>query len=87
MNTPERTCLGCRQRAPKAELVRLAWNDQDGTVVVDHRQRLPGRGAYLHPACTQLAVKKLPLGRALRRPVDPEQAATVLAAQAAPGAD
>ena len=47
------------------ELVRLVW--QQG-VVLDHRQRLPGRGAYLHPeaACLRQALRRRAVGRALR---------------------
>jgi predicted RNA-binding protein YlxR (DUF448 family) len=69
---PVRTCVGCRRKADKSELVRLVWQ---GTVVVDRAQRAPGRGAYLHPgpACAALAVKRRSLGRALRvTGVDPE---------------
>lgn len=86
MTPPVRTCLGCRGRAAKSELVRLAWNNADGVVVVDVAQVLPGRGCYVHPGCAgQVARRKL-LGRALRRQVDGEQAAALLAALAATAA-
>lgn len=60
-----RTCIGCRRTAGKAELVRLVW--QQG-VVIDHRQRQPGRGAYLHPetVCLTQALRRRAVGRALR---------------------
>ncbi len=65
MSSPVRTCIGCRRPAGKTELVRLVW--QQG-VVLDHRQRLPGRGAYLHPQvdCLQQALRRRAVGRALR---------------------
>jgi predicted RNA-binding protein YlxR (DUF448 family) len=69
--TPVRTCIGCRERAPKGALVRLVWRDG---VMVDERQTAPGRGAYLHRsrACLDKAVKRRALARALRVPgVDP----------------
>ncbi|HEY4267760.1 MAG TPA: YlxR family protein, partial [Galbitalea sp.] len=63
---PVRTCLGCRQRAPRSSLVRLVA--RDGRVVVDAAARLPGRGAWVHPApeCVASAVQRKALGRALR---------------------
>lgn len=77
--TPERTCIGCRQRAEKADLVRLAWDAAAAQVVVDPRQRVAGRGCYLHPGCGPDAVRRRAVGRALRRPVVPEQVVAVLA--------
>lgn len=67
MGRPQRTCLGCRSKADKSELVRLVWQHD---VVIDIRQREPGRGAYLHPGadCLALAVRRRALGRALRVP-------------------
>ncbi len=67
-----RTCVGCRRKAEKSELVRLVWQQ---TCVVDPAQREPGRGAYLHrgPDCLAAALKRRSLGRALRvGGVDPE---------------
>ncbi|MEO6532432.1 MAG: YlxR family protein [Pseudolysinimonas sp.] len=63
---PVRTCLGCRQRAPRSSLVRLVA--RDGRVVVDAAARLPGRGAWVHPdlGCIEGAVSRKALGRALR---------------------
>ena len=65
VSVPIRMCVGCRQRAPKAELLRLVWN---GGPVVDVDQREPGRGAYLHRdvECLERAVRRRSMGRALR---------------------
>jgi predicted RNA-binding protein YlxR (DUF448 family) len=81
---PIRTCLGCRGRLAKSELIRLAWNNTAGVVVVDDGQVMPGRGCYVHPGCADQVARRKLLGRALRRPVDGEQAAALLAALAAP---
>jgi predicted RNA-binding protein YlxR (DUF448 family) len=61
-----RTCLGCRQRASPSSLVRLVA--RDGRVVVDAAARLPGRGAWVHPApaCVTTAIQRKAFGRALR---------------------
>ena len=44
--TAERTCISCGAPAPRGELMRVVL-DPDGRPVVDTRQRLPGRGAYV----------------------------------------
>jgi predicted RNA-binding protein YlxR (DUF448 family) len=70
-----RTCVGCRSRAPKRELVRIARAphgarvDPDGTA--------PGRGAYVHRdgACVRAALGKGTLARALRVGLDQDELA------------
>lgn len=79
MTGPERTCIGCRLKARKPELVRLVWDGQTGVVVVDTAQVRAGRGCYLHPGCGPAAAKRRAVGRALRRPVDAAQAEALLA--------
>ncbi|MGW1627199.1 YlxR family protein [Streptomyces sp. NPDC002172] len=65
---PERTCVGCRQRAAKTELLRIVAIEDE--CVPDPRGTLPGRGAYVHPAqvCLDQAVRRRALPRALRAP-------------------
>ncbi|WP_073910852.1 YlxR family protein [Streptomyces sp. CB00455] len=63
---PERTCVGCRERAAKNDLLRIvAVGD---ACVPDPRGTLPGRGAYVHPAvvCLDQAVRRRAFPRALR---------------------
>ena len=68
---PVRTCVGCRKRAAKRELLRVtAGSDTDGrpAVVPDPPGTAPGRGAHLHPVpeCYELAVRRKAFARALR---------------------
>ncbi|MEV5985154.1 YlxR family protein [Streptomyces sp. NPDC052051] len=65
---PERTCVGCRERAAKSELLRIVMIEE--VCVPDPRGTLPGRGAYVHPAsaCLDLAVRRRAFPRALRVP-------------------
>lgn len=77
---PSRTCLGCRQRRPKRDLVRLV-RMPSGVVVVDASGAAPGRGAYVcrDGACVERVLKGGRLSHAFRapsRPV-PELAAAV----------
>ncbi len=66
-NGPQRTCLACRQAKDKGQLVRYVLAP-DGSVVVDYRQRLPGRGAYtcIDRHCLQVSVKKNAFQRSFR---------------------
>ncbi|MFE4539807.1 YlxR family protein [Streptomyces scopuliridis] len=63
---PERTCVGCRKRAAKNDLLRIVVAGEQ--CVPDQRGTLPGRGAYMHPAliCLDLAVRRRAFPRAFR---------------------
>ncbi|MGV1029381.1 MAG: YlxR family protein [Dermatophilaceae bacterium] len=68
---PVRTCIGCRRKDSWSVLVRVvAVKDETGTtqIVPDPRQRMPGRGAWLHPSsqCFENAVRRRAFVRALR---------------------
>ncbi|MBL3671417.1 YlxR family protein [Streptomyces sp. M2CJ-2] len=65
---PERTCVGCRERAVKEELLRIVAIED--ACVPDPRGTLPGRGAYVHPVpvCLDQAVRRRAFPRALRVP-------------------
>ena len=72
---PQRTCIACRQIRNKQQLVRYVVAP-DGAVLVDYRQRLPGRGTYtcIVKDCLLNAVKKNSFQRGFKeqcRPVDP----------------
>ncbi|MET9363999.1 YlxR family protein [Streptomyces sp. NPDC006632] len=63
---PERTCVGCRERAAKSDLLRIVVIE--GACAPDPRGTLPGRGAYVHPAsvCLDQAVRRRAFSRAFR---------------------
>jgi hypothetical protein len=65
-----RTCIGCRERAPRRELRRwvLAHEGDRARIVPDDRCGLPGRGAWLHDdeQCIEQAIRRRAFRRALR---------------------
>ncbi len=63
---PVRTCVGCRTRAAKNELLRVVADH--GALAPDPARRAPGRGAHLHPTveCLELALRRRAFTRALR---------------------
>ncbi|HEX6196742.1 MAG TPA: YlxR family protein [Jiangellaceae bacterium] len=82
-----RTCVGCRSRADKSDLLRVVavvdtsqlatepkGAGRAGQVVPDVRGRLPGRGAYLHRdrGCLDLAERRRAFTRALRLAAPPD---------------
>nr|WP_199589472.1 YlxR family protein [Blastococcus sp. TF02A-26] len=58
--------MGCRQRAPVTDLLRVVV--RSGALVPDPRRRLPGRGASVHPTpeCLNAAERRRAFPRALR---------------------
>jgi hypothetical protein len=72
---PERSCVGCRARAPKAELLRVARTPTG--VRVDPLDAVPGRGAYIHrdAECVAAALNGSALPRALRTGLAQEELA------------
>ncbi len=70
---PERMCVACRERGTSDDLLRLVVHPTDGTLVLDVKGKLPGRGAWVHPmasCCQVLESKPNLLGRHLNAPVD-----------------
>ena len=43
---PERTCMGCNEKKPKKELIRIVKN-KEGEINVDRTGKMQGRGAYI----------------------------------------
>ena len=68
-----RTCVGCRQRGNRSDLVRIA--NFQGNLSVDSDKKLPGRGSWLHKKtkCLETAVERKAFGRAFRGKADLEQ--------------
>jgi predicted RNA-binding protein YlxR (DUF448 family)/ribosomal protein L30E len=68
---PERTCIGCRGVFKKEDVVRIVAGPAG--VVIDYREKLPGRAAYVCPRaeCITPALAKGSLSRALHLKVAP----------------
>jgi predicted RNA-binding protein YlxR (DUF448 family) len=64
---PERTCVACRTKRDKGQLVRIVVSAEG--VEVDSTKTAPGRGAYVcdNDICLRTATQKGTLARALRR--------------------
>ncbi len=70
---PMRQCVGCREMKPKRELIRVV-RSPEGTVSLDFRGKMPGRGAYVCPQeqCLKKARRSKALERAFSTPLPPE---------------
>jgi predicted RNA-binding protein YlxR (DUF448 family)/ribosomal protein L30E len=66
-DTPQRSCLGCRQARDKGLLLRFVLSP-DGEAVPDIESKLPGRGAYtcVNNQCLQSALKQRQFSRAFK---------------------
>jgi uncharacterized protein len=76
---PERTCVGCRSKSEKRDLVRVV-RGPDGMIAFDPTGRAPGRGAYVHRAraCLRQAVRRGAIARALRASLGEAEAARLV---------
>ena len=81
---PLRTCIACREKRPKRELLRVVCTPE-GSVDIDVQGKRAGRGAYVCPRveCLQVAVQAQRLSRALKCQVSSEEAAALEAQIAA----
>ena len=59
-----RTCIGCRGRSSPDGLLRVVL--VEGVVTPDPEATRPGRGAWLHPGCLEVAERRKAFTRALR---------------------
>ena len=55
---PQRTCIGCREKKDKKELIRIV-KDKEGNITLDRTGRANGRGAYIcdNIQCLEKAIK------------------------------
>ena len=67
MTINPRTCVGCRRRDARDNLVRVVA--ADSALEVDEKARLHGMGAWIHrdPACLNRALRSRAFERALRQ--------------------
>ncbi|WP_027496746.1 YlxR family protein [Rhodococcus sp. JG-3] len=68
---PNRTCVGCRERVPAADLLRIVVREAGSyefALVPDIRHSMSGRGAWLHynRECLHNAERRRVFGRAFR---------------------
>ena len=70
---PMRQCLGCREKKPKKELVRVV-RSPEGAVSIDFKGKAPGRGAYVchSTECLKKAIRSKALDRNLEKVIPPE---------------
>ena len=63
---PLRTCMGCNEKRPKKELIRIV-KQKDGNVEVDKTGKMEGRGAYIcnNIECLNKVIKTKRLERTL----------------------
>jgi len=79
-HAPERTCIACRGKRPKWELVRVVRTPQGG-LEIDPRGKKAGRGAYLcrRQECWEIGLKRRRLQHALKAEIVSEQHAELIA--------
>lgn len=70
---PERMCIGCREKKPKRELVRIVRSPEQ-EITVDFTGKKPGRGAYVcvSSECLKKLIRSKGLDRALQVPIESE---------------
>ena len=64
MGLPIRSCIACRKRENQIDLLRVVKSE--GKVLPDSAKRMPGRGAWLHPQCLEMAINRRAFERALK---------------------
>ncbi len=70
---PQRQCMGCRERKPKKEMLRVV-RTTEGPVILDFSGKANGRGAYVcpDPECLKKARKSRSLERCLETDIPQE---------------
>ena len=69
---PERQCVGCREKKPKNEFIRIVRTAENGDIEIDRGGRKPGRGAYICPSKACLKKARRRLSQALDCPIPDE---------------
>ena len=77
---PLRSCVGCREKKPKRELVRIV-RTPEGEGLLDLTGKKSGRGVYICPreACFKQALKAKQLEKNLERSISEEVIAEITA--------
>ncbi|HEY49313.1 MAG TPA: YlxR family protein [Dehalococcoidia bacterium] len=77
---PERTCIACRKKRPKWELVRIV-RTPGGSVEIDLRGKKAGRGTYLckQQKCWEIGLARKRLERTLNSDIVAAERAELVA--------
>jgi len=72
-NIPQRTCIGCREKKDKKDLIRIV-KDKEGNISVDKTGKANGRGAYIcdDVTCLEKAIKSKSLQRTFETEITEE---------------
>lgn len=70
---PLRTCMGCNEKKPKKELVRIVKNKND-EIFIDRTLKADGRGAYIcnNVECLEKVIKTKRLEKVLEKTISEE---------------
>jgi predicted RNA-binding protein YlxR (DUF448 family) len=60
----QRSCIACRRLENWTDLIRTVLLDNE--IKVDLNHRMPGRGAWLHSKCFQVAVERKAFNRSFK---------------------
>ena len=71
---PERKCVGCGEKKPKSELIRIVRLAESKDIEIDKTGKKAGRGAYIckKSDCLERAMKSRALERALEHRIEPD---------------
>ena len=70
---PLRTCMGCNEKKPKKELIRIV-KDKQGNISIDRTGKADGRGAYICDSikCLEKVIKSKRLTKVLEKDISEE---------------
>ena len=60
----QRSCIACRRLENWTDLIRTVLLDNE--IKVDLNHRMPGRGAWLHSICFQIALERKAFNRSFK---------------------
>ena len=60
----QRSCIACRRLENWTDLIRTVLLDNEIKVDINHR--MPGRGAWLHSQCFQIALERKAFNRSFK---------------------
>ncbi len=72
-NIPQRTCIGCKTKKNKKDLIRIV-KDKEGNIFIDRTGKANGRGAYIcdNITCLEQAVKSKSLQKSFEMNITEE---------------